>query len=793
MDSQFRERFIAARRALIASEFAFLNPEQRRAVMTVEGPLLLLAGAGSGKTTVLINRIANLVRYGTASESDFVPESATEADIAVMEAGPSAEAQRIAAVDPVEPWRILAITFTNKAAGELKERLSRTLGPTAEDIWAQTFHSACVRILRRDAERLGYSRSFTIYDTADTQSVAKKILREMDLDEKMFPYRYVLSVISKAKDEMLTPAQLLEQANKSYDVRKRRVAEVYQEYEKRLREADAMDFDDLILNTVRLLLEHEDVRAFYQKKFRYVLVDEYQDTNHLQYLLASTLAGGYENLCVVGDDDQSIYKFRGATIRNILDFENDYKNARVIKLEQNYRSTAHILEAANGVIRNNSERRAKKLWTAQDGGEKPVLHVSPNEDEEAQFVADKILEDFSRGERWSDHAVLYRMNAQSNKLEYAFKRRGIPYRMYGGLKFFDRAEVKDVLAYLNVIANPADDLRFARIINVPARGIGATTVEKLGEIAAREGRSAFAVAERADEYPELQRAAAKLRLFAALIAELRAKSAEVPLDELYDELMERTGYIRALQEKDIPENEAKIENVKELKSNILSFIKETGDASLHGFLDEVALYTDLDTLGADADCVVMMTIHSAKGLEFPVVFLVGAEEGIFPGIRAIGEPEEMEEERRLCYVAITRAQRRLYITCAQQRMLFGRTSNNRVSRFVEEIPPEHLDRGYVPRGYGYSDAPRGFEGSIGQKPRHTPSPIRPVITPASAKAAPPAFALGDRVDHKSFGPGKIVAMTAMGGDHLVEIDFEREGVGRKRLMLKAASKLMNKL
>ena len=793
MDSQFREKFIAARRALIESEFAFLNPEQRKAVMTVQGPLLLLAGAGSGKTTVLINRIANLVRYGTASESDFVPENATEEDLAVLQAGPSAAAQRIAAVDPVEPWRILAITFTNKAAGELKERLSRTLGPTAEDIWAQTFHSACVRILRRDAECLGYSRSFTIYDTSDSQTVVKKILREMELDEKMFPPRYVLSVIGKAKDEMLTPDRLLEEAQKSYDVRKRRVAEVYREYDKRLHDADAMDFDDLILNTVRLLLGHEDVRAFYQKKFRYVLVDEYQDTNHLQYLLASTLAGGYGNLCVVGDDDQSIYKFRGATIRNILDFESDYKNARVIKLEQNYRSTGHILEAANGVIRNNAERRQKKLWTAQEGGDKPVLHVSPNEDEEAQFVADKILEDVARGGHWSDHAILYRMNAQSNKLEYAFKRRGIPYRMFGGLKFFDRAEIKDVLAYLSVLANPADDLRLTRIINTPARGIGASTVEKLGEIAAREGRSVFFAAEHADEYPELQRAAAKLRLFAALIAELRVRSEELPLDELYDELMERTGYLRALQEKDIPENEAKIENVKELKSNILNFMQETGDASLHGFLDEIALYTDLDTLGDNDDCAVMMTIHSAKGLEFPVVFLVGAEEGIFPGIRAVGEPEEMEEERRLCYVAITRARRQLYITCAQKRMLFGRTSYNRVSRFVEEIPPEHIDRGYVPSGYGFSDAPRGFESSVAPKPRQTAERLAPTAAPVGSKAAPPAFSIGDRVEHRSFGTGRIVSMTPMGGDHLVEIEFEKEGVGRKRLMLRAASRLMTKL
>ena len=789
MTAEFEKRYLAARKNLIESEFSFLNPEQRRAVMTVEGPLLLLAGAGSGKTTVLINRIANLIRYGEASESDTVPDGATEADLAVLEAGPSDEARRLAAVDPVEPWRILAITFTNKAADELKTRLARTVGPAAEDIWAQTFHSACVRILRREADRLGFTRSFTIYDTSDSQSLVKRILKDLNLDEKLYPYRYVLSVISKAKDAMVDPAAFAEQAKQSYDVRRTKIAEVYAEYARRMRDADAMDFDDLIANTVHLLLEYEDVRAYYQRRFRYVLVDEYQDTNHLQYLLASTLAGGYENICVVGDDDQSIYRFRGATIRNILEFEKDYPHARVIKLEQNYRSTGHILSAANAVIRNNTERKGKTLWTSKAQGDPLCLHVAPNENEEAQFVADKILESFAQGTPWSENAVLYRMNAQSNQLEYAFKRRGIPYRVYGGTKFFDRAEVKDVLAYLCVIANPSDELRLRRIINVPGRGIGPTSVEKCAETAQREGRTLFEIIQNADRYPELQRASSKLKEFAAMIDDLRAMSESAPLDELYDALMERSGYIRALQDKDIPENESRIENVKELKSNILSYIKDTGDSSLSGFLDEVALYTDLDNLDRDADCVVMMTIHSAKGLEFPTVFLVGAEEGIFPGLKAVGEPEEMEEERRLCYVAITRAMQRLYITCAQQRMLFGRTSANRVSRFVEEIPEEDLDRGYVPRGYGYSDPPRGFEQSIRRPPR--PNPIRPVVTPASAKAPAPQFRKGEMVEHKSFGRGMIVSMTPMGGDFLVEIAFDN--VGTKRLMLKAASRLMKKL
>ena len=784
MDAQFKQRYLAARKKLIAADFSFLNPEQLRGVMTVEGPLLLLAGAGSGKTTVLINRIVNLLRYGVAAESDYVPDTATEADIARMEAGPSDEAREIAAVDPVAPWRVLAITFTNKAAGELKSRLERALGESAaNDIWAQTFHSACVRILRRDIERLGFSRNFTIYDTADSQSLVKRILKDFDLDEKLFPPRWVLSGISAAKDAMLTPEQFAVSAAKSYDARQRKVAEIYAEYARRMRAHDALDFDDLILDTVLLLRDHEDVRSYYQRRFQYVLVDEYQDTNNLQYLLASTLAGGYENICVVGDDDQSIYKFRGATIKNILEFEQQYPNARVIRLEQNYRSTSHILDAANGVIGNNRHRKGKKLWTAAEAGEKPVLHVADNEHEEAQFIADKIMEDRAKGMPWGDHAVLYRINALSNRIEYALKRSGIPYRVYGGMKFFDRAEVKDMLAYLSVIANPADDLRLLRIINVPARGIGPGSVEAAAAIAQERGIPIFEVLKSANDYPELKRGEVRLRQFAILIDELRALSETEPPDVLYDALVEKSGYAAALKAKDTPENAARLENVGELKSNILSYMKESGDATLAGFLDEVALYTDLDRLDADADSVVLMTIHSAKGLEFPTVFLAGVEEGLFPGMKAIGEPEEMEEERRLAYVAITRAERKLYLTCARQRMLFGRTASNRVSRFVEEIPPEHLDRGYVPKGYGYSDHPRGFE----ERPKKA-APVRPVLTPASAKAAPPDFKVGDAVEHRSFGQGSIVSMTPMGGDFLVEIEFAT--AGHKRLMLRAASKLM---
>ena len=489
-------RFCKARRAAIELDFQNLNPEQRRAVLATEGPLLLLAGAGSGKTTVLIHRIANLMKYGRGSDSDEVPDWVTEDDLAFLEgyaasrerpAPEDKEQERLCRLDPAVPWSIIAITFTNKAAGELKERLERMLGPEANDIWASTFHSACVRILRRDIERLGFRSGFTIYDTADSERVVKDILKDFGLDDKTFPPKSVLGYISRAKDAMKLGADYLRECEKSGDFRLVKIAKIYVEYERRLREANALDFDDIILHTVRLLQQFDDVREYYQKKFRYVLIDEYQDTNHLQYQLASALAGGYENICVVGDDDQSIYRFRGATIENILSFEQQYKGARVIRLEQNYRSTKNILEASNAVIRNNQGRKGKELWTEQDAGDKVMCYTAMNEHDEAQYVAAQILTGFSGGRAWKDHAVLYRMNAQSNQLEQAFKRNGIPYRIIGGIRFFDRAEVKDMLAYLCVVNNPNDDLRLGRIINNPPRGIGATTVERAQAIAAAGG------------------------------------------------------------------------------------------------------------------------------------------------------------------------------------------------------------------------------------------------------------------------------------------------------------------
>ena len=800
-------RFVQARKKLIESEFSHLNDMQRQAVLSTEGPLLLLAGAGSGKTTVLINRIGNLMKYGRASDSPELPCEITEADAALMEraaAGDCSEPEKeraklMAAVEPVEPWRILAITFTNKAAGELKQRLETMLGEAARDVWAMTFHAACVRILRRDCERVGFQKGFTIYDTSDSQSVMKRVLKELDMDEKLYPHKAALSIISKAKDELIGPEEFLRQAIASGDVRRRRFGEAYAAYAKRLMAANAMDFDDLIYYAVRLLLDNEDIRAYYQRRFRYILVDEYQDTNNLQYLLTSNLAGGYENICVVGDDDQSIYKFRGATIRNILSFEEQYKAARVIRLEQNYRSTGHILDAANAVIRNNVGRKGKNLWTEAPAGELLTLSTAADEADEAQYVASRILESYGAGGAWSDNAVLYRMNAQSNQLEYAFKRAGIPYRIIGGIRFFDRAEIQDMLAYLCVISAPSDDLRLSRIINTPARGIGQTTVERLRAIAAQEGVSMFDVLRRADAYPEFAKGTSeKLRLFGAMIEELRVHSEQIPPDELYDEVIERSGYIRALQAKESDENTARVENVRELKTNIVQYVNTAQEPTLSGFLEEVALYTDLDSYDSGQESVVLMTMHSAKGLEFRNVFIVGMEEGIFPGQRVIGEAEEMEEERRLCYVAITRAKKKLYLCCARQRVLFGQTVSGKPSRFTEEIPEEHLERvGSAVRhsAYGASGSTYGSGNGGWQKRSFTPATSRrTVIAPPAAPAKPkavPSFKTGDGVKHKAFGEGVIVKMTPMGGDHLVEIEFK--GVGLKRLMLRAAAAYLEKL
>ena len=785
MTQELEQRFLTARKTYIEKCFSRMNPMQLEAVLTTQGPLLLLAGAGSGKTTVLINRIANLIRFGCAADSDELPPEVSQEDVLFLEQEVSApreenraRADALCAMHPAAPWSIIAITFTNKAANELKERLTAMLGPEANGVWAMTFHSACCRILRREIERIGYDRSFTIYDTADSERVIKEILRDRNLDEKIFPPRTVLGMISKAKDQMAGPAAFAADAGDDY--RLKRIAELYDEYQKRLRASNAVDFYDIILLTVQILQEFEDVRDYYQRKFRYVLIDEYQDTNHLQYLLASLLAGRYENICVVGDDDQSIYRFRGATIRNILDFEKEYRGAKVIRLEQNYRSTQSILDAANAVISHNRGRKGKKLWTNNGAGENILFYEAFNESDEASFVANNILTE-SRGRNFKDFAILYRTNAQSNAMEYAFKRSGIPYRIIGGTRFFDRAEVKDMLAYLWVISNRADDLRLKRIINQPPRGIGAKTVETIERLCAASGKPLYSVISDPFSYPAMERAAQKLMNFSVLIEECAELSETLPLPDFYEELLIRTGYVQMLEEKDELENRTKLENVRELKSSIVNYVEHTDEPSLSGFLEEIALYTDIEQYDRDADAVVMMTMHSAKGLEFPNVYVVGAEEGLFPGIRSIGDPEEMEEERRLCYVDITRAKKRLTLTCAKQRMLYGRTTVNRPSRFIDEIPPELIT------------------GRKAELPRaampEAPARIRQRVSTDSfasrrTQAVLPDFKKGDMVIHDTFGRGMVLSVLKMGNDAMLEIAFDQ--VGTKRLMACAAAARMKK-
>ncbi len=792
MNDEMISRFVTARKRYIAAQFHNLNDMQRNAVMTTEGPLLLLAGAGSGKTTVLINRIANLIRFGCGSESCLVPDFVTEEDILFLEqlSEPVSDPDRsradfLCAVEPAAPWNIIAITFTNKAANELKDRLERMLGPQARDVWAMTFHSACCRILRKHIEFLGYTTRFTIYDSSDSERLMKDILKDMGLDDKTFPARYVLNIISKEKDRMVSPKVFLEQAELRGDYRARYVGRAYQTYQTRLKENNALDFDDIIVKTVELLTAHEDVRTYYQRKFRYVLVDEYQDTNHAQYLLTSLLAGGYENICVVGDDDQSIYRFRGATIDNILYFEKQYQGSRVIRLEQNYRSTQAILNAANSVIAHNLGRKGKRLWTANGMGEPVCVYEAQDEGAEANYVANKIIS-ASRGKNFKDYAILYRTNAQSNALEYALKRSGIPYRVIGGMRFFDRAEVKDMLSYLCVINNRADDLRLKRIINNPPRGLGAKTVETAERLALAEGKPLYSVVSDPCSYNPLERAAGKLKQFSALIEDLAQKLDEMTLPEFYDEVMLRTGYLEMLESKPTEENQTRLENIKELKSSIHAYVQNAEVPSLAGFLEEIALYTDIEQYNEGDDAVVMMTMHAAKGLEFPHVFVVGFEDGLFPGVRAIGDHEEMEEERRLCYVAITRAKRMLTITYAKQRMIYGRTNASLPSRFLKEIPDDYLVR---QGGYHTSQTTlRSYEQIVRTAPRQNTSYSCPIN---QNKASVPDFNRGDMVQHTAFGKGMVLSVMKMGGDALLEIAFD--DIGTKRLMAKTAAPHMRKL
>ncbi len=725
----------------LKKQFSHMNNMQQQAVFCTEGPLLILAGAGSGKTTVLVNRIAYILQS-----------------------------------ELCKPWQILAITFTNKAAGELKERICNAVPEGGSDIWAATFHSTCARILRRYGDRIGFTSHFTVYGTDDQKKLVKDILKQLNYDEKMLPVKRVLNEISKAKDEMLTPQEMLKRAG--YDNLKQSVAKVYEIYQSRLKTADAMDFDDMLCKTVELFQNCPDILEFYQNQFKYIMVDEYQDTNKVQYKFVSMLAAKYGNICVVGDDDQSIYKFRGATIENILSFENTFKGAKMIRLEQNYRSTQNILNAANGVISNNTMRKGKTLWTENAVGDKIEVHTSDSERDEAQFIAKTILDGVADGRKFSDFAILYRMNAQSNSIEQALSRSGIPHRVIGGRRFYDREEIRDMVAYLQVINNPHDDVRLGRIINVPKRGIGATTLEKASEIAAGLGESIYSVIKDADVYPQLSRAATKLKSFVALIDGLMEaeQSGDYSLAELYDLILEHTDYEKYLKtEKDNPD--VRIENIEELSSNIIKFEEDYAEeASLSNFLEEISLQTDIDNYDAEADSSVMMTLHSAKGLEFPVVFIAGLEEGVFPSIATMMNPDELNEERRLAYVGITRAKEKLYITKAKSRMLMGHTSYNKVSRFVNEIPPELLNYTGEKKTFASTN---GFSASsshisIGAGSKFTPNKSFNTFTKPAVKSGT-VYKKGDCVFHKVFGKGMIMKTEKMGNDTMLEVAFDKAG------------------
>ena len=724
------------------SDLELLNREQQEAVLHVDGPLLILAGAGSGKTRVLTYRIAHLID----------------------ECG-------------VNPWNILAITFTNKAAGEMRERVDKIVGYGSESIWVSTFHSTCVRILRRYIDRLGYDTNFTIYDTEDQKTVMKSVCQKLQLDSKLYKERMLLNVISHAKDEYISPNEFLLEAKG--DFRQEKIAQAYVEYQKELKKNNALDFDDLLVKTVELFQSCPDVLEYYQNRFRYIMVDEYQDTNTVQFKFISTLARQYRNLCVVGDDDQSIYKFRGANIRNILDFEKVFPDAKVVKLEQNYRSTQNILNAANGVIANNRGRKEKALWTENEQGEPILFQQFQNGYEEAEYVSGEISKKVRKGEaEYQDFAVLYRTNAQSRLFEEKFLYANIPYKIVGGVNFYSRKEIKDILAYLKTIDNGKDDLAVRRIINVPKRGIGNVTLAKVQAYADSRDISFFEALEDAGEIQGLGKAALKIQPFVHLIHEMRLSLADMSMQDLIQAILDKTGYAEELKNEDTDESKARLENIDEFINKAVTYEEGAEEPNLSGFLEEVALVADIDSVEDGDNRVLLMTLHSAKGLEFPYVYLAGMEDGLFPSYMSIAadDPtEEIEEERRLCYVGITRAMKELTITCARCRMVRGETQYNNVSRFVREIPPELLARKSVmpkepkkpevPQNTSYQKAKEAFRTKT-----FDPQQFKVV------KADKLDYTVGNQVSHVKFGKGTVLEITEGGRDYEVKVDFERFGV-----------------
>lgn len=771
---------IALKQQAFRKYFHSLNEQQQQAVFSVNGPVLVLAGAGSGKTTAIISRIVNMIYFGDgyAQADGYLPEEDAvwlQDYIDGKEPEDVERLREILAIAPIRPWNILAITFTNKAAGEMRARLASTLGEElASSVHASTFHSACVQILRRSIERLGYGSDFAIYDADDSRKLMKSCLADCNVSEKQFPPRGIVQEISNAKDAMISPEEMWEDAGEDY--RKQTVARLYAAYQRHLRESNALDFDDIIYLTVELFRRFPEELAKYQYRFPYVLVDEYQDTNHAQYQLISLLTHASGNLCVVGDDDQSIYRFRGATIENILGFEEEFPDCTVIRLEQNYRSTQNILDAANSVIANNTGRKSKHLWTNAGAGEKITWYRAADELDESAYVSDTILKQVKAGEKYSDHAILYRINAQSNMLERALVHKGIPYRIYGGTRFYDRKEIKDILAYMSIVENPNDRVRFERIVNEPKRGIGNATLALLLQISQDLHLSPLEVLQNVEQYPALSKKKTALKKFAELWEALITAEREQPLEQFLDTILEKTGYHGMLESMG-EEGTFRLENIEELKTSILTYQNEAEEASLGGFLEEISLYTDVDKYEPDQDTVMLMTVHSAKGLEFRNVFLVGMEQGVFPGNRSLSTPQDLEEERRLAYVALTRAKEKLTLTTAASRMLFGMTMRNPPSQFLEEIDKSLLEE-KTSRRQSKRGIPAGNAESV-----QSISLLQQQVAASKKRvyqAQPKEFHVGERVRHAVFGDGTVLSITKMANDAMLEVGFDQ--VGTKRLM-----------
>ena len=777
--------FLEIRKRIIENTWNTLNKKQLEAVVNTEGPVLVIAGAGSGKTTAIIHRIAHLLVFGKAYFDSYVP-NISEEELEILDWYSKGEidelpdeVKRYLSKDAAKPYNILAITFTNKAAAELKSRLSNKLGEMGEEVWASTFHSSCVKFLRRDIDKLGFDKNFVIFDSSDQQTLIKECMKELNLDTKQYSPKAIGSGISQAKNELITPVEFAEIFKGDYF--KSVVSKVYTLYQAKLKKYNALDFDDLIMCSVQLFEENADVLEYYQNKFKYILVDEYQDTNHAQYRLVSLLAAKNRNICVVGDDDQSIYKFRGADISNILGFEDEFENAKVVKLEENYRSTQNILNAANSVISNNLGRKSKKLWTKNDEGDLVTVYNAGNEHDEARYIAEKIKELHNNVGSFNDFAVLYRMNAESRVIEDTLLRNAIPYRVFGGLRFYDRKEIKDLTSYLRLIQNPTDNVAFTRIVNEPKRGIGNTTVEKILNISTKEGVSAFQVAKESDKYSDLARSSGKLSAFVELIEKMqREKDGEIGLEDFVEHVIENSGLLSALESEDTVESRTRIENLKEFLSMVQETVKQDKETKLENLLENISLVADVDNYDEAQETVTLMTLHSAKGLEFKNVFLMGMEDGIFPGIQSMGTQEEMEEERRLCYVGITRAKERLFLTHTDSRTLFGTTKYNIKSRFLKEIPKEFLNEEKSTQNSGFD----AFDYVASRKPQMDKSSFASSFEKAAkaSETTKPSldFTSGDRVLHRKFGEGTVLEAKALGADMFLKVKFDT--VGEKNLM-----------